>query len=79
MLDRQQVTLTVLLRCWSIGIVTLQVNHPDIVLVQGPEVLSKHAFSAILEILIPHIRSKDAADAHMLGGHLGNMLIRLIY
>ena len=56
----------------------LLVNHPDIVLVQGPGVLPNHTFTVLLEILIPHImlsESKDAADAHILGCHLGNMLI----
>ena len=55
----------------------LLVNHPDIVLVQGPEVLPNHTFTVLLEILIPHImlsESKYAAEAHILGGHLGNML-----
>ena len=39
-----------------------------------------HTFTVLLEILIPHImlsESKDATDAHILGGHLGNMLITI--
>ena len=52
-------------------------------LVQGPEVLPKHIFiviQEILDILIPHMlsESEDAAGAHILGRHLGKMLIRLI-
>ena len=43
----------------------LLVNHADIMLVQGPDVLPKHKFSIILEIVFAYICYPTAKIQHM--------------